>query len=181
MNSWENVVRSNHQYQHIEYLGFTDILDIPEFEDEIVIYVLRRVHGEFMLLDRPYKITKEAIWAIRGLSLIGQHLDKKVSNDFVRKIIGATSNEINEGKIKGDKKGTFRYGNVLVCLILFFLNDTLDTGRKQCAFDIPIGKQLKQSLIAFKSLRDDKVWGYLKPFQKSVRSRIRVLEHIVEK
>lgn len=38
-------------YQHIEDLGFIDILDILEFEDEIVRYVLTRVHGEFIWLD----------------------------------------------------------------------------------------------------------------------------------
>lgn len=37
-------------YQHIKNLGFTDIL---EFKDEIVKYVLRRVHGELIWLDRP--------------------------------------------------------------------------------------------------------------------------------
>lgn len=34
-------------YKHIKDQGFTDILDILEFEDEIVRYVLRRVHKEF--------------------------------------------------------------------------------------------------------------------------------------
>lgn len=35
-------------YKHIEYLGFTNILDISEFEDKIIRYVLSRVHGEFI-------------------------------------------------------------------------------------------------------------------------------------
>lgn len=55
------------EYKHIEDLGFTDILDILEFEDEIVQYVLSRVHGEFIWLDRLYKILKEAISAITDL------------------------------------------------------------------------------------------------------------------
>lgn len=55
------------EYQHSEDLGFIDILDILEFEDEIVRYVLSRVHGEFIWLDRPYKILKEAIRAITDL------------------------------------------------------------------------------------------------------------------
>lgn len=38
-------------YKHVKDLGFTDILDIPEFEDEIIIYVLSRVHGEFIWLN----------------------------------------------------------------------------------------------------------------------------------
>lgn len=80
------------KYQHIEDLGFTDILDIPEFEDEIVRYVLRRVHGEFIWLDIPYKISKEAIKVIIGLPQVGQH-PEKVSNDQVNKITGATSDK----------------------------------------------------------------------------------------
>lgn len=32
-------------YKHIEELGFTNILDIPDFEDEIIRYVLSIVHG----------------------------------------------------------------------------------------------------------------------------------------
>lgn len=43
-DSW----KINPEYKHIEDLGFTDILDIPEFEDEIVRYVLSRVHGELI-------------------------------------------------------------------------------------------------------------------------------------
>lgn len=56
-----------HEYQHIEILWFIKILDIPKFKDEIVRYVLSRVHGELIYLDRPYKISKEAIRAITGL------------------------------------------------------------------------------------------------------------------
>lgn len=192
-------------YKHIEEKGFTNILDILEFEDEITRYVLRRVHGEFLWLKKPYKITKEAIQAIIGFPSVGQHLDKKVSNDFMRKIIGATSDKrsikvstiinknmkfgsmiigykvtlsnrpnsisssyilaaykmmrdnvkldlcgwmldellINLGKIKGEKKVTFWYGNLLVCLMLYFLNDTPGFGKRQWAFDIPVGRQLK--------------------------------------
>lgn len=230
-------------YQHIEELGFTDILDILEFEDEITRYVLSRVHGEFIWLDRSYKITKEDIQAITGFSSVGQHLDKKVSNNFTRKITDTTSDKrsmkvstitnidikfgsmiigykvtqsnqlnfvssscilaaykmirdnvkldlcgwildellISLGKTNGDKKGTFQYGNLLVCLMLYFLNDTPGSSKKQWAFDIPIGRQLKQSIAALGSQRDDKIWGYFKSFQKSMRSRVRVPKHIVEK
>lgn len=78
-------------YKHIEALGFINILDIPEFEDEIIRYVLSIVHGKFTWLDRPYKVTKEVIQEITGLASVGQHLDKKVLNDFMNKITGATS------------------------------------------------------------------------------------------
>lgn len=59
------------EYKNIEDLGFINILDIPKFEDEIVRYVLRRVHGEFIWLDRLYNISKEVIRAITGLPQIG--------------------------------------------------------------------------------------------------------------
>lgn len=72
--------------------GFTDILEMPEFEDEMIQYVLSRVHGEFMWLDRPYKITKEAICAIISLPQVGQTPDRrKIPNNEVNKLIGATS------------------------------------------------------------------------------------------
>lgn len=88
---------------------------------------------------------------------------------------------INLGNIKGEKKGTFWYGNLLVFLILYFLNDTPGSGRRQWAFDIPVERRLKQSIVALGSQRDDKVWGYFKAFQKYIRSRLRVPKHIVEK
>lgn len=71
---------------------------------------------------------------------------------------------INLGKIKGEKKGIFRYGNLIVCLMLFFLNETPSFGNRQWAFDIPIGRQLKKSIASLGSLQDDKVWGYFKAF-----------------
>lgn len=71
---------------------------------------------------------------------------------------------INLGKIKGEKKGTFRYANLIVCLILFFINETLSFGKRQWAFDIPVRRQLKQSIATLGSQRDDKVWGYFKEF-----------------
>lgn len=53
---------------------------------------------------------------------------------------------INLGKIKGEKKGTFRYGNLIVHLILFFMNETPIFGKRRWAFDIPVWRQLKQSI-----------------------------------
>lgn len=202
-----------HEYKHIKDLGFTGILDILEFEDEIIRYVLSRVHGELIWLDRPYKIMKEAIKAITGLSQIGQHPEKKISNDQVNKLTGATSDRrsmrvnsitdrdirfssmiigykvtqsnrlnlvsssciyvahkimrenekidlhgwmldellINLGKIKGEKKGTFQYGNLIVHLMLFFINETPNFRKRQWAFDIPVGRQLKQSIATLGS------------------------------
>lgn len=81
---------------------------------------------------------------------------------------------INLGKIKGEKKGIFWYGNLIVLLVLFFLNETPGFGKRQWAFDISVGKQLKQSIASLGSQRDDKVWGYFKAFQKAMKSRERI-------
>lgn len=37
---------------------------------------------------------------------------------------------LNLGKIKGIKKCTFRYGNLIVCLMLYFLNELPGIGKK---------------------------------------------------
>lgn len=47
---------------------------------------------------------------------------------------------LNLEKIKGEKKGTFQYGNLIVYLMVFFLNEMLGSGKRQWAFDIPVGK-----------------------------------------
>lgn len=48
----------------------------------------------------------------------------------------------NLKKIKGDKKGTFRFGNLLVCLMMYINKQVPSIGRKDFGFDIPAGKQL---------------------------------------
>lgn len=46
---------------------------------------------------------------------------------------------LNLGKIKGIKKGTFRYGNLIVCSMLYFLNNLPDIEKKQWSHDILVG------------------------------------------
>lgn len=48
-----------------------------ELSDEVVRYVLSRVHGEFMWLDSVFKITKEAIKVVTGFPSTGSRPDKK--------------------------------------------------------------------------------------------------------
>lgn len=80
------------EFQILKDQGFTNILEMPEFEDEMIRYVLSQVHGEFMWLDRTYKITKEAIHAIIGLPQVRQIPSRwKIPNNEVNKLIGATS------------------------------------------------------------------------------------------
>lgn len=46
----------------------------------------------------------------------------------------------NLKKIKGDKKGTFRFGNLLVCLMLYITKQVHCIGRRDFGFDILVGK-----------------------------------------
>lgn len=232
------------EFRHLKDQGFTDILEMPEFDDEIIQYVLSRVHGEFIWLDRPHKITKNVIRAITDLPQVGQRLDKKkISNNEVTKLTGATfdnrsmristirdkdvqfasmvigykvnqSNRLNYvsssyiycvhkmikenenydlfqwmcdelilnlGKIKGEKKGVFRYGNLVVCLMLFFLNETPGSGKRQWAFNILVGKQIKDGLRNLGQDKESTLWGYFKAFQKAMKQRERVPKHIIDK
>lgn len=45
---------------------------------------------------------------------------------------------INLGNIKGENKGTLQYANLIVCLMLFFMIETLGFARRQWAFDISV-------------------------------------------
>lgn len=46
------------KFQILKDQVFTNILEMPEFEDEMIRYMLSGVHGEFMWLDQSYNITK---------------------------------------------------------------------------------------------------------------------------
>lgn len=46
----------------------------------------------------------------------------------------------NPKKIKGDKKGTFCFGNLLVCLMLYFTKEIPNISHKDFGYDIPVGK-----------------------------------------
>lgn len=79
------------KFQILKDQGFTNILEMLEFEDEMIWYVLSHVHEEFMWLDRPYKITKETIRVIISFPQTGQTPGKnKISNNEVEKLAGAT-------------------------------------------------------------------------------------------
>lgn len=41
------------EFQIMKDQGFTDILEMSKFEDDMILYVLSQVHGEFIWLDRP--------------------------------------------------------------------------------------------------------------------------------
>lgn len=74
----------------------------------------------------------------------------------------------NLGNIKGEKKGTFWYGNLIVCLMLLFFNEISGSGKRQWAFDISVGKQIKDVLRNLGPDKDSIMWGYFKAFQKEM-------------
>lgn len=66
---------------------FAQFAKFPIFEeDEWVHYILSKVHDEFMLIDTPFKITKEAICVVTSLNSFGRLLVlKSMKNDDVTK------------------------------------------------------------------------------------------------
>lgn len=86
------IVKSKHKI--VETLGFVEILNIPQFPEEVVRIVLSRAHGEFLWLDSICKITRQAIRVVTSLPSTGSRLDKtkKIPNKMVTSLTGATSN-----------------------------------------------------------------------------------------
>lgn len=59
-------------------------------EKEWVRYVLNKIHHEFIWLDQPYKITREAIRIVSFLNQTGDKLGlQKVTNPIVTKLTSA--------------------------------------------------------------------------------------------
>jgi len=73
------------QYKAIQDKHFGQCIHFPYFaKDEWVWYVLSRVHDNFMWLNRPFKITKDAIKVVTGLhSSKGLPVLKSVKNQTV--------------------------------------------------------------------------------------------------
>lgn len=87
----------------------------------------------------------------------------------------------NLKKIKGDKKGTFRFGNFLVCLILYITKEVPDIGKKDFGFDIPIGKQLLDILNNMGENREKHINEHFQALKPQMKTRIRTSQAIVDK
>lgn len=88
---------------------------------------------------------------------------------------------LNLVKIKGIKRGNFRYGNLIVCLMLYFWNELPGLGKKHWAHDISVGMQIKEAITSLGTSRDEKLLGYFKTFQENMRQRERISKNIVQK
>lgn len=233
------------EHKVVETLGFVDILSIPDFPEDIIRIVLRRVHGELFSLDSIHKITKEAVKEVTGLPSTGSRLDitKRVSNDTVIDLTSATfdkrslrvndvkeinvrfvsmilgykathANRLNSisslciksaydmvnnnaridvcewlkdelidnlKKIKGDKKGTFRFGNLILCLMLYITKHVPDIGKKYFGFDISVGKQLLDLLNNMGDNIEKNLNEHFQALKDQMKTRIRLSQAIVDK
>lgn len=89
----------------------------------------------------------------------------------------------NIGKIKNNKKNSFKYGNLLLCLFFYFMNEFARVGKVQWEGDRPVAIQIKDILyrIGDRKERKTAIWGYFKSFQSEMQARERIPKSIVEK
>lgn len=78
----------------------------------------------------------------------------------------------NLGKIKKDKKGNFRFGNLLVCLMLHITKQVLGIGYKALGFDIPVGKQLTKLLNNMCEDKEKNIHDYFQALKAKMKKRI---------
>lgn len=72
----------------------------------------------------------------------------------------------NLNKVKKDKKNTFKYGTLILCLFFYFMNEL--PGKKSMCWtsDKPISIQIREHLnnIGDSNARRIALWGYFKNF-----------------
>lgn len=90
---------------------------------------------------------------------------------------------INLKKIKQDKNNVFKYGSLVICLALYFLNHIPGIGRVQWAFDRPVAQQIKQGRDRLENRDNQNValWAFFKTFQDKMKQRIRIPKEIANK
>lgn len=87
----------------------------------------------------------------------------------------------NLQKIKRDKKGTFRFGNLLVCLMLYLTKAVPGIGKKDFGYDIPIGKQQLDIFIGMGTDKENKITDYFEAFKAKMKTRERLPQSIIDK
>ncbi|GLJ54638.1 hypothetical protein SUGI_1173840 [Cryptomeria japonica] len=153
------------EHKVIETLGFIEILSIPEFPKDVIRIVLSRVHGEFFWLDAIHKITKEAVKAVIGLPTTGKRPDKtkKVPNDLVTKITGATFD-----------KRSLRVNDVKDINVRFI-------SYKELGYDILVRKQLTQLFNTMGENKEKNIHDFFQALKTKMKQRIRLSQKIVDK
>jgi len=208
--------------------------------------VLSRVHDNFLWLNKPFKITKDAIRAVtslhssRGLPILksvknqtvteatGSKFDKRAMTieditdldiKFASMIIGykiyhsSRENSVsgtavytayemlrknvdydlcelllsqlmeNLQKIKKDKKNSFKYGGLILCLFFYFMNEMPRSSGWVWQNDRPVVIQIRDYLhgLGNAKARNTALWGYFKNFQNMMQTRERIHQSLVEK
>lgn len=87
----------------------------------------------------------------------------------------------NLGKIKKDKKGIFRFGNLLVCLMLHITKQVLGIGIKNLGFDISVGKQLSDLFNNMGESKQKNIDEYFQALKARMNKRVRLSQKIVNK
>jgi len=207
---------------------------------------LSRIHDNFMWLNGPFKITKDAIRAVTRLhssggipvlksvknqtlsEAIGSKFDKRAMTiddisdpdvKFASMIIGykiyhsSRENSIpgtaiytayemlrknadydlcqlllnqlmeNLQKIKKDKKNSFKYGGLILCLFFYFMNELPGSNGWVWENDRPIAIQIRDYLhgLGDNKAQNIALWGYFKNFQNMMQARERIPQSLVEK
>lgn len=87
----------------------------------------------------------------------------------------------NLKKIKGDKKGTFRFGNLLVCLMLYLTKQVPGIGKKDFGYDILVGKQLFDIFTGMGIDKDNNITKYFQAFKAKIKKKERLPQSIADK
>lgn len=87
----------------------------------------------------------------------------------------------NLGKIKKDKKGTFRFGNLLVCLMLHITKQVPSICIRNFGFDIPVGKQLLDLLNNMGENKEKNINEYFQALKARMKTKVRLSQAIVDK
>lgn len=87
----------------------------------------------------------------------------------------------NLGNIKKDKKGTFIFGSLLVCLMLHITKQVPGIGNKKLGFDILVGKQLSNLLNSMDENKEKNINEYFQALKARMNARVRLSQEIVNK
>lgn len=90
---------------------------------------------------------------------------------------------INLKNIKQDKKNVNKYGCLVICLTLYFMNQIPGTDIVQWAFERSVAQQIKKGLDRLGNRDNQKaaLWAFFKTFQENMKQRVRIQREIVSK
>lgn len=89
----------------------------------------------------------------------------------------------NMKKIKSDKKHVFKFGSLIICLVLYFMNEIPGIGSVPWAFHVLVATQIKQGMqrLGNRENQTAALWSFFKIFQGRIKGRERIPKEVVEK